>query len=52
MNVLTNAIVFDGRLRSASKGVAAAAVSGSGNGGSRTKRDEPTGTGGQWYTGI
>ena len=48
MRILTNAIVFDVRLRSASKGVAAAGLSGSGNGVYRVKRENHRANGG-WY---
>lgn len=46
MRILTNAIVFDVRLRSASKGVAGAAASGSGNGVYRVKRENHRANGG------
>ena len=46
--ILTNTIVFDARLRSASKGVAGAGFSGSGNGVYRVKRENQRANGG-WY---
>lgn len=46
--ILTNAIVFDVRLRSASKGVTGAGYSRPGNGVYRVKRGGQKGEGG-WY---